>query len=226
MNPTPGDYHEPVRRLLACFALVAVLVPGAAAAAHAGSAQARDPEDQARARAMLLRKSDLLPGFVARGGASGDDNLTGLQCPGIETAGVQPTGNVSSPNFSRAPIFVSSHATLFGTAAEAGAVWSDFGSKAGRECLVKILRRAFVGDGTLVSFRKTSFPRVGQRTLSFRVVAKVRGIPAYLDWVMVKHSRAIAIVLAGGATTAVTREYVLALTRIVHGRMKTAMRGA
>ena len=213
-----------LRRLLLLLVLVALLAP---AVALAGATQARNPEDQARAKAMLLRKSDLVPGFVARGGSSDGSNLTGLSCPGVRSAGIQPTGKASTPNFSRpSGIFLSSHAYLFGTTADANAVWRDFGSKAGRACVVKIFRQAFVGEGKLVSFRTVSFPRVGERSLAFRIVAEVQSVRATVDWIMTKRSRALGIVLTGSVGFPIARSYVVSLTRIVAGRMKTVMRGA
>jgi hypothetical protein len=212
-----------LRRLLACFALVALLLP---AAAVAGSAQARDPEDQARAKAMLLRKSDLVPGSVARGRASDFSILTGLDCPGLRSADIEPTGYAGTPTFTRPGLFVSSQATILGTTADADLLWRDLGGKAGRACLAKVLRQAFVGDGAVISFGTISFPRVGQRTLAFRLVAEVRGVRATMDWVMTKRARAIGSLVAGAVGSGVVRSFVVRWARTVAGRMQTAMREA
>jgi hypothetical protein len=216
-----------LRRRLAFFALVASLVPGVAAAADAGFAQL-DPQDQARARAMLVRKSDLLPtSFTARGEGRSGVSPASLACPGIASASVEPTGDAGSPSFAYGPIFVSSHSTVYATPADANAVWGDLSSNAGLKCLTSNMRTAFErNSGTVVSFRRTSFPRVGERRLSFRLVARVATASSYVDLVIVKHSRATSLVVAGGAGTAVTRSAVLRYTKAVAGRMKSVMRGA
>lgn len=216
-----------LRRLFACLVLTAVVLPGAALAARADSVQAKDPQDEARAEAMLLRKSDFLPGFVPkRSSGSGDLGGGKLECPGLETEHIDPTGNANSPRFQNGPVFVISQASVFGTLADANAVWRDFTSSAGRECFTKIVRRAFEAAGTkLVSVRRVPFPRVAQRTQAFRIVVKVKTVPVYLDWVMLKHSRAAAMLMTGGALVPLQRADLLSFARIIAGRMATAMRG-
>lgn len=211
-----------MRRLLACFALVAVVVPGAAVA---DSAQARDPEDQARAKAMLLRKSDLVPGIVVRPRGA-DAILTRLDCPGLRSVDVEPTGYAGTPSFTGSGLFVSSQATILDTTADADLLWRDLGSNAGRACLAKAIRQAFVDDGAVISFGRTSFPRVGPRTLAFRLVAEVQGVRATVDWVMTKRGRAIGSLVAGAVGSGVVRSFVVTWARTVAGRMKTALRGA
>lgn len=213
-----------MRRLLACL-LVAAVVPGAAVGAT--STTGIVPEDQARAKAMNLRKSDFLPGFVARKVTSDGGDLGKLRCPGIESNDVRATGHASTPNFTRGPVFVRSIASVYGTPADADAVWRDVGSTAGRECIAKIFRRAFEQPDTrLVSFRKVPFPRIAARALAFRAVAKYKTVPVYLDIVMLKHSRAGVILTAGGALVPLQRGDLVQFARILAGRMTTAMRGA
>ena len=177
---------------------------------------------------MLLRKSDLRPtSFTARGEGRTGVSPASLECPGIASASVEPSGDVGSPTFSYGPIFVSSHSTVYATLADADTVWRDLSSNAGLKCLTSTMRKAFGrNSGTVVSFRRTPFPRVGERRLAFRLVAKVATATSYVDLIIVKHSRATSLVIAGGAGTAVTRSAVLRYTKAVAGRMKTVMRGA
>ena len=175
---------------------------------------------------MLLRKSDFPSGFTAkRTSGDGDSSPGDLQCPGVKSEDVEPTGVATSPNFSRGPFFVLSNGTVFGTRPDAEAVWRDFDSRAGRACFAKIVGKAFEGRSvTLVSVRRVAFPRVGQRSLAYRLVAKFRTVPVYLDWIMAKHSRAAIMIMAGGAFTPVPRSELVRLARISAGRMAAQMR--
>jgi len=114
--------------------------------------------------------------------------------------------------------------------ADASASWRRATSAAGVGCARDLLRREFAKEQVqLVSLRKVSFPRIGQRTLAYRVVLSAKQgqttFKFYLDLVVLMHSRAQAQVIAGSAFQPFPKAEAVRLARIVGGRMTRAMRG-
>lgn len=98
------------------------------------------------------------------------------------------------------------------------------------DCARGLLRREFAKERVkLVSLRKVAFPRVGQRTVAYRVVLSAKQgqltFRFYLDLVVLMHSRAHAQVIAGSAFQPFPKAEAVRLARIVADRMARAMRG-
>jgi hypothetical protein len=215
-----------MRRLLA-FALLLALVGAGAALAARGDPQKRiSPADQARAKAMLVRKSDL-PGFrVGPAGTAGD-----FYCKALDMSDLTLTGKAEGRQLALGTVFVGSSSEVYQSVADAGAAWRRGTSTAGMRCGTTLLRREFAkGGARLTSLRKIAFPRVSDRTIAYRVklsVTTAQGVvPLYVDLVGLMRSRAQATVVVGSALVAPGRAEVLGLARLVAKRMATAMRGA
>jgi hypothetical protein len=218
---------SPVRAL--AIVAVAGLLASSVALAGGGDPQKRiEPADQARARAMLLRKTDL-PGFRAERNTSGGD--IDFACAALGESDLTLTGLADSPEFSAGPAFASSEAQVYESIADGSAAWTRDTSTAGIACLKSTLRREFAKEGlTLLSFRKLAFPPVSQRSAAYRIAlsGKSQGISVrvFFDAVVLLHSRAEVFLAVGSALVPPVKSVDVGLARTLASRMKTAMRGA
>ena len=216
-------------RRLAVVALVLTLVVSGAALAARGDPQKRiNPADQARARSMLVRKSDLGPAFRAQRASGGD---TQLNCPALDESDLTLTGLAASPDFSAGLAFVSSEAQVYESAGDAALAWQRDTSAAGIACLKDTLRREFAKQGLeLVGLRKLAFPRVSQKTAAYRIElsGQAQGIQVrvVLDAILLLRSRAEVLLAIGTAVVVPSRATEVQLARTVAARMTAAMRGA
>jgi hypothetical protein len=216
-------------RLVLLASAVGLALTGSAFADHQDPQKRIMPADQARARAMLLQQSDFAPGFK-RNPASNEPDPH-IDCPrSVSEADLTLTGDVEGSLFARGVVSVQSIAQVYESVADATASWRRGTSAAGVDCAKGLLRREFAkGQLRFVSLRKVPFPRVGQRTVAYRVVLSGKEgqvtFKLYLDLVVVMHSRAHAQVIAGSAFQPVPKAEEVRLARIVAGRMARAMRG-
>jgi hypothetical protein len=208
------------------LALVLVIMLGAAGAALAdrGDPQKQiTPADQARAKTMLLRKADL-PGYKATRTVDTDDDF---YCRALDESDLTLTGEAESPDFVLGITFVSSLAQVYESVADANASWRRGTSKAGERCVRDEFGRQFVSQGLeLISFKRTAFPRLADRSIAYRLVTTGQGVSVYVDIVVLQESRAQAALLFVSAPTPLAKAEQTRLARAVAGRMKTAMRGA
>jgi len=214
---------RPVRRLL-CFVLLLALVGTGAALAARGDPQKKiTPADQARAKAMLLRKADFGLGFKATP-ASADEG--DFYCKALDESDLTLTGEAESPTFQGGVEFVSSFSQVYGSLADSNTSWRRGTSAAGDKCVRDEFRRQFQKDGIrLESFRRMAFPRFAERSIAYRLVASSQGVRVYFDVVVLQQSRGQAALLLGSALAPMPKAEELRLTRIVAGRMVKAMRG-
>jgi hypothetical protein len=214
--------------LLACVAGLALT--GSAFADHQDPRKRITAADQSRARAMLLQQSDFAPGFK-RDPASNEPDPH-IDCPrSVSEADLTLTGDVDGPTFTRGVVNVQSIAQVYESVADASASWRRGTSAAGVGCARALLRREFAkAQVQLVSLRKVAFPRIGERTVAYRVVLSAKQgqmtLTFYLDLVVLMHSRAHAQVIAGSAFQPSPKAEAVRLARIVGGRMARAMRGS
>ncbi len=217
-----------MRRLLAFGLLLALLPVGTALANHLDPQKRIRPADQARARAMLLKKADLGPAYRAERSNSPD---TEVDCAGLDESDLTVTGEAESPTFTLGVSFLSSSAQVYESFADANASWRRGTGTAGTRCITATLRREFAKQSIrLQSLRKIAFPRVSQRTAAYRValLASVQGqeVPVYVDLVILMHSRAQAALYFGSGLATTARAEELRLARVVAGHMAKAMRGS
>jgi len=213
-----------VQRLAVAFLVASLVVSGAALAARGDPEKKITPADQARARAMLLRKADLGPGFKATpASAEGDD----FYCEALDESDLTLTGDAESPDFERELTFLSSLAQVYESVADASASWRRGTSAAGEKCVRDEFRKQFQKDGIrLIAFRRLAFPRLAQRTVAYRLAAASQGVRVYVDVVVLQQSRAQAALLLGSALTPLAKAEEVRLATGIADRMKTAMRSA
>ncbi len=217
-----GDaYSVRMRRVLVVL-LVLGLLGGGTALAGRGDPQERIVRaDQARAKAMLLRASDLGPGFRATPTPSGTD----FYCKALDESDLTVTGKAQSPTFIGGVQSFTSVSRVYESRPGSAASWRRGTSQAGISCLRAEFLRLFAAQGgQLESFRRIALPKLAERSAAYRLTVLVQGLRAYLDVVALKQGRAQASLLMVSALTPVARAEQLRLARVVARRMKAAMR--
>ena len=216
-----------VRRLLAFALLLALLPVGSAFANHFDPKRKIRQADQARAKAMLLRTSDLGPGYTS--GSSGGS--AHLNCAPLDESDLTVTGEAESPTWIGGLTIIVSYANVYTSVSDANASWRRSTSTAGRRCVATEFQRlAGPNGGRLVSLKELSFPQVAPRTVVYRLVFELRaqgsGSRLTVDLVALSRTRAQAYFLVGSVVSAPAKAEELRLARIVAGRMATAMRAS
>jgi hypothetical protein len=213
-----------VRRLLAFVLLLALLPVGNAFANHLDPKRKLRPADQARAKAMMLRKSDLAPGYAV--GPS--ESSAHLNCAPLDESDLTLTGEAESPTWIGGLNIIASFANVYTSVSDANASWRRSTSAAGRRCVaMEFQRLAGTSGGRLVSLKQLPFSRVAPRTVVYRLVFELQaqgGVTLTIDLVALSRSRAQAYFLVGSAAGVPSKAEELRLARIVAARMATAMR--
>ena len=207
--------------------LLALILAGAAAADHLDPQKRIRAADQARAKAVLVRQSDL-PGFQRQGASRPDPHLT---CAGLDESNLTVTGDAEGPGWVNPPVLVTSSSTVYATQADARASWRKGTSPAGVSCLREELGREFEQQGArVVSLRRMTFPALAQSSAAYRLtlagVVQGQTITAYVDFVVLRQGRALAGLVVGSALVAPDRPAEIRLARTTAARMAKAMRGA
>ncbi len=216
-----------LRRVLACVLVLASLVVSASAlATHQDPQKRLTKADNARARAMLVRRADLPAGFQPQLSSTADPHTDCASSVG--ESDLTLTGDAEGQQLALGVGFVSSAAQVYESVADASASWRRSTSAAGTRCATELLRREFAKQGVdLVSLRKVSFPRVSDRSVAYRVTLSATTaqgmVPVYVDLVAMLRSRAQATVVVGSALVPPQKAEELRLARIVAGRMATAL---
>lgn len=213
------------KRLAACL-LTALVVVGAAAAARGDPQKQFTPADQARAKAMLLRKADFGPGWKASKPSDEEDDF---YCNALDESDLVLTGEGESLDFEKesASGYVSagSLSSVYKTAAQSAASWRRGTSAAALSCVEQEYRRWARSEGfRFVSLRRMAFPRLAPQTTAFRVTFKFDGVPVIVDLIGMRNGRAQAGPIFAGGPAAFPRAEEVRLAKLVADRMAEAMR--
>jgi hypothetical protein len=216
-------------RLVALALVLALGGAGAALADHQEPQKRITKADQARARAILVKRTDVGPGYLVQPGTAPEPHLDCAQS--VSTADLTLTGDAEGTQFVRGTVIVGSSAQVYESVADASAAWRRGTSAAGIQCLKTYLRRGYEMQGLrLVSVAKLSFARIAQRTIAFRAVltgtTPQGDVRVWIDFVVLSHSRAHAQIVVASALAPPVRAEEVRLSRLVAGRMARAMRGA
>lgn len=221
---------SPPNRLLP--SVVLVVVAGLASTAVALGSHF-DPEerlragDQARARAMLLRQSDLGPRFAVERTSDLDAHVT---CRALDLSDLVVTGRAASPRWGRDLVVIGSSAAVYRTAADARAAWRRSTSKARTKCVRDAFQDLFrrQGEAVRVSIARRPFPLLASRTAAWRMTLFGAGTGpiATVDTVVLAQGRAQASMLFAGVLRPVAQAHEIALARVVARRLQAAMRGS
>ena len=195
-----------MRRALLAAALAGVLAPAAWAAAGEPR-HAFTKADQARARAASLKLSDFAPGWTASksgGTSSGSHPRCSNYNP--DQSDLIETGKYDSPDFDRTAnhSFVSVSTGVFKTAAMAKRGYARVAVRRLPTCFGELFVRGITkpSSAQVVSARPIAFPRVGDRSNAYRLIASVRTpsgtVPVTADIVLFNSGRTdVAMIFLG-----------------------------
>ena len=182
----------------------AVLVP-LASAANGEPQKAYTKADQARAKAASLRLADLGAGWKATPAGS-DDSSPRCSTYNPNQSDLVETGKYSSPNFMRSAdgSFVAATTGVFRTAMMAGKAYSRVATPALPGCFGELFTKGIAKptSAKVVSVGRLAFPRVGDRSIAYRLVAavttKLATVPVTIDLVTFTKGRTdVALIMAG-----------------------------
>lgn len=217
-----------MRKQLLASLLLALVVVGAATAARGDPQERFTPADQARAKAMLLRKTDFAPGWKASKPAA---ELDDMYCEALDESDLVLTGEGESLDFEKESaagyFYVGSLSQVYETASQSATSWRRGTSAAGFRCIRRVYAAWAKDEGLrFVSLRRISFPRFAPQSTAFRVTFKAEGVPIVMDWVVMRDGRAQAGLVFGGVPTAFRRAEAVLLADLIAVRMAEAMGGA
>jgi hypothetical protein len=216
--------------------VLAVVVVSLAAGATAFAARGDPKEaftkpDQARAKSMLLRKTDLAAGFVGHPSGNSSDTY----CKATDESDLTVTGKADSPEYTlQAPprfFFVTSEVYVYRTVNEALASWRRNTGPAGEACARNELGES-LGSGApkLGSFGRAAFPKVAPLTIAYRFTASLPAasgtLTLYFDMVALQKGRAQVVLVVASAGAPLARSEMVQFAKLTSGRMTRAMKGA
>jgi hypothetical protein len=213
-----------VRRVtrLAIVLVAAVLSAGTALAAAGDPIERHTRADMAKARAAMLRLSDLGSGWKAVAVQDEPD------CRSFrpDESDLVETGEATRL-FEAAGSRVGSSAVVYRTRAQALASWRRTVKAAELNCALEGLRSSLPAGAraTTVRLGRLAFPRLAPRTAAFRMVTRISGLPQgtvvlYTDAVILGRGRTIAALLTGNPGSAVPARAERNLAAIVALRMR------
>lgn len=191
------------RRIAVALLGALVVATGAAAAPGDPERRAIRPADQAWARQANLRAADLPAGYTSSRAGSKQDNAP-LTCPGFkpDLSDLTITGEALSPVFqSRAGMTIFSAVEVYSTVLDEHESWRRTARREALRCVARMMNQISAqGVRVTVTSRVVRpAPRVGERSISFRIGAKVETqgvtIPAWFDLIGVARGRADASLL-------------------------------
>lgn len=210
-------------------ALVLVLVVALAGAATALAGRG-DPQkrltraDQARAKAMLVKGSDLGSGFRALPALGGPGDV---YCKALDESDLTLSGEATSPTFQGGVATVSSLSRVYRSLRDSSTSWRRGTSAAGEKCVrLRFGTELTAQGGVLESFGRIAFPGVAERVSAYRLVVSAQGLRLFLDVVGLKQGRAQVALLFGSGLAPMERDVEVRLARTVARRMKSALRGS
>lgn len=219
-------------RRIGPVALVAFSVLAIAASALAAN---RDPQerhtaaDMARARSVLLKRSDLTAGWTAtRQDDSSDDDVECSQMD-IDESHLVETGSAESPRFNYGPLLaVSQGAAVYRTAREAIVSWNLLVRPQLAACMSEVLDGMEVSGVRFDVIRssRVPFPTVAPKTAAYRLRATLTvegmALPVQVDWVFLGHGRTLTSIFFMGTKDPVPASFEREVAGVVAERLARA----
>ena len=200
--------------------LLALFLATPALGADGEPRKALTAKGQALARSIVLKQSDLVPGFVPHK-PSDAVRPKGARCSAVDESDLTVTGDASSPDFSRdaSGVAVGSSASLYKTLRDSNSAWRRASSAAAVQCFADIVRLTAptAAKVQIVSAKRVAFPKVAPEAMAYRVVATMtvagtRKVRAYFDAVLLKRGamQAALVVTSLGRPVSLQQEQGLA----------------
>lgn len=210
--------------------LLALALPAVALAADTDPQKRFTAADQAKARALLLKRTDFVAGWKQQPTKPDDDDV---KCAAFDPdySDLVLTGDQRA-EFAHAQggASVYSYASLYKSAAHASAAWSRSAKPALLQCLREAMREA-VGPDVKLTFSKLArvpFPKLAPRVYAVEVDCTMsspqtgRSVRLSMDVVVLGRGRAEASVMTMGVGAGIGNDDVRAFARLVAGRLAAA----
>jgi hypothetical protein len=196
--------------------ILALLVSASAQAGRFRPEQERlRPLDVALAKRTTVRASDLAPGWLRRPSPESPD--ASLNCPGVDMdfSRFTITGKARS-KFERTGASVESFVEVYKSRADAAGDFTKGSRPAVLACIARLLDQEARQDGRsrVLTARSLAAPRVGERSMAYRVVISVatdRGaVRVYVDFVGFQRGRTAVLLAFTAGRAPITGQALLA----------------
>lgn len=216
-------------RLIA-VSLFALAFAASALGADGEPRKALTAKGQAIAKSIVLKRSDLSPGFVPHK-PSDAARPKGARCGAVDESDLTVTGDADSPDFSRdvSGVAVGSSASVYRSQRDSNAAWRRAGTAAAVRCFADLVRLTAPAARKveIVSAKRIPFPRLSSSSIVYRVVATMniggkRTIRAYFDAVLLRRGTVQAALVVTSLGRAVPLAQEQALAAVLAARMAKA----
>jgi hypothetical protein len=190
-----------VRRLLGLMVLAAAVAVPAALASNGDPQKRLTKADQAKARAIVLRRSDFPAGWVGKPNTNTSQDNPRCSTYNPDQSDLVETGDVDSPDFTRADgSFVSSSVGIFKTAAMAKTGYARVARPELASCFGELFKKgAAPAKVQLLHVGALPFRRLRDRANAYRLTANVTlqgtTIPVAIDIVTFNRGRVDAAMI-------------------------------
>jgi len=217
---------------LVAVSLLALAVAAPALGADGEPKKALTAKGQAIAESIVLKRSDLMSGFVPHK-PSDDSRPKGARCDGVGEDDLTVTGDADSPDFGRdaAGVAVGSSASVYRDLGDSSTAWRRAGTAAAVRCFADLVRLTAPAARKvkIVSAKRVPFPATSSKSIAYRVVATMniggsRTIRAYFDAVLLRRGTVQAALVVTSLGAPVPLEQEQALAGILAARMAKAAR--
>ena len=150
-------------------------LPAVALAADTDPRKKITAADQAKARSILLKRTDFAAGWK-KVPTTPDSDAT---CPGFnpDESDLTLTGEAESDfEHTQGLLSVASHSEVYATKADALKSWTRSDKPATARCIGYFFREGVTAEGTkvkIISAGRMAFPKLAPRTTAFKVVARL-----------------------------------------------------
>lgn len=219
------------RRLLVALLAACVALPAVAVAADNDPQKRFTAADQAKARLMLLKQSDLGLGWTKTpvNTAAGGD----FHCPGYDPdlSDLTQTGEAMNGFVNGRGDVLYAYASFMKSAKEAGTSWRRANTAAAPRCMARAFAEGVAqagGNARVTSYGRVAFPRVAPRVAAFRATISISGpdlqepISVKLHVVMLGYGRADVALMGAAPFGGISQANLRALSRILAKRLASA----
>jgi hypothetical protein len=227
----PGLRSRRVNRILGALLVLCIAVPAVALAADTDPKKRITTADQARARSIVLKLSDLSAGWKKVPPPPERD----LTCPGFnpDESDLTLTGESEAVFEHPQGLLIGSYSEVFATKDDALKSWTRSDKPGTARCLGYFFRQDFTQKGTavkIVSAGRMAFPKLAPRTTAFKVVArmtitqdgKTGTVPITLQLIAFGQGRGDTSMIAVTPGTGIPMAELRALGKVLAARLVAA----
>jgi hypothetical protein len=213
---------------LAAAVVVGLALAGVATAATSGEPKkVIIPAVQAKAKAINIRLSDLPASLGFKPKASNPDTGT-PKCSyyNPDQSDLTENGDAKSPEFTLASSsFIASSTSIFKTASQGRTAYARVVQPKLPKCLAELLQKgAAPAQVVIVSAQERAFPKLAERSNSYRVQAYVKSgkqkIPIYYDIVVMNRAKVDTVIFFAGIGDFFNTRFEQSLAAAVAARTK------